>query len=48
MPPKSNKNIEVEIRSFISRSQYYNLLKFFKKQGKFLGQDRQIAYYFSG
>ncbi|HEB01454.1 MAG TPA: CYTH domain-containing protein [Candidatus Portnoybacteria bacterium] len=42
------KNIEVEVRSFISKSQYYNLLKYFKKQGKFLGRDCQITYYFSG
>ena len=48
MKLKSNKNIEVEIRSFISKSQYYHFLKFFKKNGKFLGQERQITYYFSG
>jgi len=45
---KSNQNIEVEVRSFISKSQYQNLLDFFKKNGKFLGDDYQITYYFSG
>jgi predicted adenylyl cyclase CyaB len=43
-----DKNIEVETKSFISKSQYYNLLKFFKKNGKFLGKDNQTTYYLSG
>ncbi len=46
--PYKEKNIEVEVRSFISKSQYYHLLKFFKKNGKSSGQDKQITYYFSG
>jgi len=45
---KKNKYIEVETQNFISKSQYYSLIKFFKKQGKDLGQDKQITYYFSG
>ena len=48
MKSKSNKNIEVETQNFISRSQYYSLIKFLKNKGKFLGQDKQITYYFSG
>jgi len=42
------ENIEVEVRSFISRKKYNHLLKYFKKNGKFLGKDNQITYYFSG
>lgn len=41
-------NIEIEVRSFIAKSQHQRLLKFFKKHGKFLGKDNQITYYFSG
>ncbi len=48
MSKKTNKNIEVETRDFISKSQYYSLIKFLKNKGKFLGQDKQITYYFSG
>jgi len=39
-------NTEVEIRSFISRNQYNELLKFFKKEGKFVNEDYQETYYF--
>ncbi len=42
------KNIEVEIRSLVTKNQYDNLFKFFKKEGKFLGEEKQISYYFSG
>ncbi|KKP98212.1 MAG: Adenylyl cyclase CyaB [Candidatus Moranbacteria bacterium GW2011_GWD2_36_12] len=42
------KNIETEIRSLITEEQYKTLLKFFKKEGKFLGKENQISYYFSG
>src|SRR3989338_7866619 len=40
------KNIEVEIRSFISPDQYKQLLDFFQQQGKFLSADEQVTYYF--
>lgn len=40
------KNIEVEIRTFISQKKYYELVKFFKKEGKFLAQEKQLTYYF--
>jgi len=39
-------NIEVEIRSFISKEHYEQLLAFFKKEGDFLGEDYQETYYF--
>lgn len=42
------KNIEAEIRSFVSEDQHKKLLRFFKKEGKFLGVENQISYYFSG
>jgi len=42
------RNIEVEIRSFISQSQYQKLLKRLKKEGRFCNKDYQITYYFSG
>lgn len=38
--------IEVEVRSFISKSKYNELLKFFKKGGKFVNEDYQETYYF--
>jgi len=46
--PKSKNNIEVEARSFITKKQYEDFLKFFRKKGKFLGRDKQITYYLSG
>lgn len=42
------KNIEVEIRSLITQKQYNSLLRFFNKEGKFLGKENQTSYYFSG
>jgi len=42
------QNIEAEIRSFVSQEQYKKLLRFFKKEGKFLAVENQISYYFSG
>ncbi len=42
------KNIEVEVRSFISKEKYEELLNFFKRKAKFLKEDYQITYYFSG
>jgi len=40
--------LEVEVRSFITKSQYNSFLKFFKKKGKFLNRENQTTYYFSG
>lgn len=40
------KNIEVEIRSFISEEQYKNIIERFKKEAQFLGEDEQVTYYF--
>lgn len=40
------KNIEVEIRSFITPEKYQELLDFFHKEGKFLNEDYQETYYF--
>lgn len=42
------KNIETELRSLIDEKEYKRLLRFFKKEAKFLGQEKQISYYFSG
>lgn len=43
-----NRNIEVEVRSFISPRQFEELKEFFKTNGHFLNEDDQISYYFSG
>lgn len=40
------KNIEVEVRSFITNEQYENLIERFKQEAQFLGEDEQITYYF--
>lgn len=40
------KNIEVEIRSFISPEQYGQLIDYFAKNGTFLSEDEQVTYYF--
>ncbi len=40
------KNVEVEVRSFISEKQYKDLLDFLKKEGKFLKEDLQETIYF--
>lgn len=42
------KNIEVEVRSFISKEQFKRLMNFMKQNAEFLGEDYQITYYFSG
>ncbi|EKE21492.1 MAG: hypothetical protein ACD_7C00215G0007 [uncultured bacterium] len=42
------KNIEIEIRSLIDEEKYKKLLKFFKKEGKFISKENQTSYYFSG
>lgn len=45
---KLKNNIEVEVRSFITKKQYENFLKYFKTNGKFLGKENQITYYLAG
>jgi predicted adenylyl cyclase CyaB len=40
------KNIEVEIRSFITKEQYEKLLKFFRKNATLVKEDYQETYYF--
>jgi predicted adenylyl cyclase CyaB len=39
-------NIEVEIRSFITKDKYDELIAFFKKEGQFVTEDYQETYYF--
>jgi predicted adenylyl cyclase CyaB len=41
-------NVEVEVRSFISGDEYNRLMKFFKDNAEFLGEDDQVTFYFSG
>ncbi|MBN2015540.1 CYTH domain-containing protein [Candidatus Dojkabacteria bacterium] len=40
------KNIEVEIRSFISNLEYQKLKKFFKENSKYIDSDDQVTYYY--
>lgn len=40
------KNIEVEIRSFVTKERYEELLDFFKKEGELVNEDYQETYYF--
>ena len=40
------ENIEVEIRSFISKEEYDKLLKFFKEKAKLIKADYQESFYF--
>ncbi|MFC1720741.1 hypothetical protein ACFL0K_00595 [Patescibacteria group bacterium] len=40
------KNIEVEVRSFVTEEKYEELLDFFKKEGEFVSEDYQETYYF--
>lgn len=42
----TEKPIEVEIRSFISKEQYEKLIEFFQKEGQFINQDEQETHYF--
>ena len=39
-------NIEVEVRSFVTKEQYESLLEFFKQHGTFVSEDYQETYYF--
>lgn len=41
-----NKNIEVEVRSFISKTKYYSLIKFFKENSSLVKEDNQETIYF--
>jgi 8-oxo-dGTP diphosphatase len=45
--PEKPKNIEVEIRSFISKEKYEELLDFFSKNSKFIKEDFQETHYFN-
>ena len=40
------KNIEVELRSFVTTEKYGELLDFFGKNAEFKGKDYQETYYF--
>ena len=40
------KNIECEIRSFLTEQEYHALMKRLKKEATFLSEDEQITYYF--
>ncbi len=40
------KNIEAEVRGFISKEQHGRLLEFFRKSAEFVGEDDQETYYF--
>jgi len=42
----SEKNIEVEIRSFLSKEQYEKLLEFFVKNSRLIEEDSQETHYF--
>jgi len=44
----SKTDIEVEVRSFITKEKYLALIDFMKKHAEFLKEDNQITYYFSG
>jgi len=39
-------NIETELRSFISKEKYHEMIEFFKKNGEFVSEDYQETYYF--
>ncbi len=39
-------DIEVELRSFISKDKYEELLKYFKENSEFINEDYQETYYF--
>ena len=41
------KNIEVEIRAFIDKERYQQLMDFFSYHARFLNEDNQITHYFS-
>mgnify|MGYP001604445240 CR=1 FL=1 len=41
------ENIEVEIRSFVTKDKYDELISFFKKEAEFIKEDYQETYYFN-
>jgi len=41
-------SVEVEVRSFITKEEYENLVKFFEKNAKLLKSDSQETHYFTG
>ncbi|MBU2562419.1 MAG: NUDIX domain-containing protein [Nanoarchaeota archaeon] len=45
--PELSKNLEIEIRSFISKEQYEKLLEFFKQNAKLIKEDFQETHYFN-
>ena len=42
----SEKNIEVEIRAFVSEQEYNELLEFFKQNAELIKEDLQETHYF--
>jgi len=42
------KNIEAEIRAFLTKEQYDKMILFFNKNAKHIKKDYQITYYFTG
>ncbi len=42
----TTKTIEVEIRTFLTKDQYHQLIHFFTTHGQFLNEDEQVTYYF--
>jgi predicted adenylyl cyclase CyaB len=42
------ETIEVELRSFVSESEFLRLVGFFEKNAKFTGDDEQETHYFDG
>ena len=42
------ENIEVEIKTLLTKEQYQQFLAFFSKKGELLDEDDQITYYFDG
>lgn len=42
------KNIEVELRSFVSEEKYAELIKYFNQHAKLLKEDNQTTHYFTG
>ncbi len=42
------RNIEVKVRAFIDESRYHQFVDFFEQHAKFLKEDSQTTYYFTG
>jgi len=43
---ENSRNIEAELRSFITKEQYFDLISFFEEEGKKIKEDMQETYYF--